>query len=317
MLRKTNPLIQGTVIKTTGSWHTVLFADGRTVPCRIRGKFRIKNTEITNPVAVGDQVDVVFQSGEHTGLITHIHERKNYIIRKSSKLSKRAQILATNIDQAILVITLESPVTTTVFTDRFLAAAEAYRIPVLMVFNKTDLYEEESLEELNNRIGLYSSLGYTCLATSVISGQGLDKLAEAIDGKTSLISGHSGVGKSSLLNAIDPSLKLRISDISEYHQAGKHTTTFPEMIRLSTGGRIIDTPGIKGFGSVDMNKEEIFHFFREIFTVSKHCRFHNCLHMGEPHCAVKESVEKGTISLSRYISYLNIMDEEEDEKYRS
>lgn len=309
--------MKGLVIKSTGSWYRVKLEDNRIIPCRIRGKFRTSGMEITNPVAVGDHVEVIPAENEPSGLITRIYERKNYIIRKSPNLSHKAQILAANIDQAILIITLKQPVTTTVFVDRFLASAEAYRIPTHLLFNKTDLYNKEEKKELGNWLSLYRSLDYHCLTSSIPRKEGLDEFKELLQNLFTLIAGHSGVGKSSLLNIIDPDLKLKTGEISNYHQSGKHTTTFPEMFAIKNGGYVIDTPGIKGFGMVDMDKEEIFHFFREIFRFSENCRYHNCLHMGEPGCAVKEAVKKGHIAYSRYLSYINMMEENEGEKYRS
>jgi len=306
---------KGLVIKSTGSWYMVRRDDESVLPCKIKGKFRLKGTQFTNPVAVGDRVYYEMTEDGKSGIITHIQERKNYIIRKSSNFSKEAQIIAANIDKAILVVTIVAPPTTTMFIDRYLASAEAYRIPVLMVFNKTDLYDAAETQQMDREIELYEGIGYPCLKTSVVSKVNIDRLKEEIKDKICLFSGHSGVGKSALVNIMDPSLRVRTGEISDYHRKGKHTTTFPEMYPLSQGGYIIDTPGIKGFGVVDMDREEIFHFFPEIFRKSKECQFYNCLHSREPRCAVREAVTSGLISRSRYQSYLNLL-EEEDTKYR-
>lgn len=275
----------------------------------------MKGIRSTNPIAVGDRV-VIIENEEGTALITEIEDRKNYIIRKSSNLSKQSHILAANIDLCFLVVTINHPVTSTVFIDRFLASAEAYRIAVNLIFNKTDIYTEEETEYMNALIAMYEYIGYPSIKISALKNEGIATLQEKIKDKITLFSGHSGVGKSTLINSLIPEAKLKTGAISGYHGKGMHTTTFSEMIELPQGGFIIDTPGIKGFGTVDMEKEEIFHFFPDIFKFSKDCRFHNCIHINEPDCAVRNAVQKHYISESRYKSYLSMMQEEEDEKYR-
>lgn len=309
---------QGLVVKSTGSWYSVEDENGELFNCKIKGKFRIKGIKSTNPIAVGDRVSfIVQQSADHSdriGLITAISDRKNYIIRRSINLSKQSHIIAANIDQAVLVITLKHPVTTTTFIDRYLASAEAYRIPVLLVFNKIDKLNENQITELQLLIELYKNIGYSCLLTSASTHFGMDEFKKAIQNKTNVINGHSGVGKSTLINLIQPKLKLKTSEISDYHKSGKHTTTFSELFKLDIGGYIIDTPGIKGFGMLEMKAWEISHYFKEIFTYSENCQYNNCSHTHEPGCAVKEAVENGEIAPSRFISYLGLLDE--DEKYR-
>lgn len=306
----------GIVIKSTGSWYKVKPDNGQSIDCKIRGKFRLKGIKTTNPVAVGDIVDYTIDNKTGQGIITNIHQRRNYIIRKSINLSKQAHIIAANIDKAILVVTLANPKTYTIFIDRFLMSAEAYRINSVIVFNKTDLYNNELIDEMDALINLYQNIGYQCLSVSAKTGLGINQLKDILKDKTCVISGHSGVGKSTLVNTIEPGLNLKILEISTYHEAGKHTTTFPEMHELTFGGYIIDTPGIKGFGVIDMEKNEISHFFPEMFNVLKNCRFYNCTHNHEPDCAVKKAVELGQISQSRYTSYLNILNNDDDDKYR-
>ena len=297
---------EGLVVKSTGSRFRVREADGTINECVIKGKFRTHGIKGTNPVAVGDMV--VFDPGDkETGIIKEIKDRKNYIIRKSPNLSKQYQIIAANIDQALLVITLREPETPVEFIDRFLVAAEAYRIPVKLIFNKIDLYSEKELQKLNDLKDVYENIAYDCFVLSLESGEGFKVIESLLGDKISLVSGNSGVGKSTLLRKLDPSLNLKVGSISDYHKQGKHTTTFAEMFLLPSGGYIIDTPGIKGFGLIDFAKEEIYHFFPEIFLISKACKYHNCLHFDEPGCAVKEAAEKGEIVWSRYRSYLNIM----------
>lgn len=311
---------EGLVIKSTGSWYTVEDVDGNTYECKIKGKFRLKGIKSTNPVAIGDRVIFSLQKVSEAenepkiGLITDIKERKNYIVRKSINLSKQAHIIAANIDQAILVVTLVYPVTTTTFIDRYLASAEAYRIPVLIVFNKIDRYNNEELKKLKELKSLYENIGYRCLETSAKSGQGIDELKQAIKDKTNVLNGHSGVGKSTLVNLIQPGLNLKTREISDSHKTGKHTTTYSALYKLDMGGYIIDTPGIKAFGMLDMEPEEVSHYFREIFLISENCQYNNCTHTHEPGCAVKEAVQNGEIAESRFISYLSIL--EGDEKYR-
>ena len=313
-------LKEGLVIKSTGSWFTVESDNGELFDCKIKGNFRIKGIKSTNPVAVGDRVKFTVQVNSDTnsqnavGLISAIEERKNYIIRKSQNLSKQSHIIAANIDQAVLVVTLTSPVTTTTFIDRYLASAEAYRIPVLIVFNKTDLLNVEQIADLKNLTEIYSKIGYTCIETSANSKLGIDALKEALKDKINVVNGHSGVGKSTLINIIEPGLSLKTGDISDVHNTGKHTTTFSALYKLSFGGYIIDTPGIKAFGMLEMEPWEISHYFPEIFRISDDCQYNNCSHTHEPGCAVKLAVENGEIAVSRFVSYLGLL--EADEKYR-
>jgi ribosome biogenesis GTPase len=308
---------KGLVIKSTGSWFVVKTTNGEILKCKIKGNFRIKGIKSTNPVAVGDHVHYVVDNNvgdEKIGWITSVSDRKNYIVRRSINLSKQSHIIAANIDQAVLVNTISYPVTTTIFIDRYLASAMAYRIPVLMVFNKTDCYNENERAKMDSLISIYSDIGYKCIRTSAKSQEGIDQFISEIKDKTNVINGHSGVGKSTLINIIQPGLNLKTSEISLMHKTGKHTTAFSEMYELSFGGYIIDTPGIKGFGMLDMESWEISHYFIEIFEMSKKCRYNNCSHTHEPGCAVKNAVEKGVIASSRYNSYIGML--EEDEKYR-
>ena len=307
--------MNGLVIKNTGSWYLVRTDDGSDVECKVKGNFRLKDIRSTNPIAVGDRVTIV-PNNEGTALITQIEDRKNYIIRRSSNLSKQSHILAANIDLCFLIVTINHPVTSTIFIDRFLAAAEAYRVPVNLIFNKTDLYAEEEIEYMDALISLYDYIGYPSIKISALHNTGLEILQEKIKDKTTLFSGHSGVGKSTLINALVPDVHLKTGAISGYHGKGMHTTTFSKMIELPQGGFIIDTPGIKGFGTVDMEKNEIFHFFPEIFKASKDCRYNNCIHINEPGCAVRDAVENHYISESRYKSYISMMQEDIEEKYR-
>lgn len=306
---------KGLVIKSTGSWYLVRTEDGHDIECKVKGNFRLKGIRSTNPVSVGDRVDIA-ENNEGTAFITNIEDRKNYIIRKASNLSKQSHILATNVDLCLLVVTINHPVTSTVFIDRFLASAEAYSVPVTLVVNKTDIYDDEDSEYLDSLIYLYESIGYPCLKISALQEDGLDALQEKIKDKITLLAGHSGVGKSTLLNRLIPHANVKTGAISDYHGKGMHTTTFSEMIELPEGGFIIDTPGIKGFGTVAMEKEEISHYFLEIFKFSQDCRYNNCMHMNEPGCAVLKAVEEHYISESRYKSYLSMIEEESDEKYR-
>ncbi|KAF0239038.1 MAG: ribosome bioproteinis [Prolixibacteraceae bacterium] len=308
---------QGLVIKSTGSWFTVESDIGELFDCKIKGKFRIKDIKSTNPVAVGDRVQFSVQStskDKNIGLITSISERKNYIIRRSQNLSKQSHIIAANIDQAVLVVTLTYPVTTTTFIDRYLASAVAYRIPVLIVFNKIDRLIEEQLNELNSLIDIYTKIGYQCITTSATTLHGIEELKEALKNKINVFNGHSGVGKSTLINILEPGLKLKTMDISDIHNTGKHTTTYSTLYKISIGGYIIDTPGIKAFGMLEMEPWEISHYFPEVFKISGRCQYNNCSHTHEPGCAVKVAVEKNEIAKSRFISYLGLL--ETDEKYR-
>ena len=306
----------GTVIKSTGSWYTVK-SEGEIIPCRLKGRIRLDGIKNTNPVSVGDIVDFDIEEGEEqTGVIKKIHERDNYIIRKSVNLARQTQIIASNLDQAILVVTLIFPKTFPRFIDRFLVTAEAYSIPSVIIFNKVDLYDEAVMDELEFFELVYRSAGYKVLVTSVETGEGLDKVKAILKDKTTLLSGHSGVGKSSLINTLDNNLNLKTSKISATHDQGKHTTTFAEMFELSFGGSIIDTPGIRGFGLVDMEKEEIGDYFPEILDLKEHCRFNNCLHLNEPGCAVKEAVEENKLAFTRYESYLQFVEGDDDETYR-
>ena len=306
--------MHGLVVKNTGSWYTVLTDDGQLIDSKVKGNFRLKGIRSTNPVAVGDRVELV-PNAEGTALITAIEDRRNYIIRKSQNLSKQSHIIAANVDQALLVVTVDYPQTSTTFIDRFLASAEAYRIPVILVFNKTDLFDEETLHYQQMMIRLYETVGYECRAISAETGEGVEELRTLLDGKISLLSGNSGVGKSTLINRLVPEANLRTAEISDAHNTGQHTTTFSEMIPLGSGW-IIDTPGIKGFGTFDMEPEEITSYFREIFRFSKDCRFSNCTHTHEPGCAVLKALEDHYIAPSRYQSYLSMLEDKDDSKYR-
>lgn len=299
----------GVVVKSTGSWYQVKTQDGNYVQCRIKGKFRLEGIKHTNPIAVGDQVDFEIETNneQNTGVINKIHDRKNYIIRKSSNLSKQTHIIASNIDQALLVASMVQPQTSLGFIDRFIMTAEAYHIPTMLIFNKADLYEGPLIDMLEETMSIYKNIGYQCFETSVINGKNTDHLKSILKDKTTLVAGHSGVGKSSLLNSISPGLNLKTGDISNFSQKGTHTTTFAEMFELSFGGNIIDTPGIKEFGIVDFNESEISHYFKEMRPFITQCRFNNCKHLNEPGCAVKEAVEKGEIASERFESYINIL----------
>jgi len=308
-------LKKGTVIKSTGSRYRVLYDDNIIIDTYIRGKLRIQGTRTTNPVAVGDNVRFDIDKKSGSGIITEVLDRRNYILRKSSNLSRHSQVIAANIDQVFLMITIIFPETPVEFIDRFIITAEAYRIPLIILINKTDLYGAEEIEKMKYLESMYMKIGYPVLCLSLYSNSDLYPLKHLMKDKVSLISGNSGVGKTSLLNTLNPSLNLKTEEISDYHKQGKHITTFPEMHPMPFGGFVIDTPGIRGFGVVDMEKKEIYHFFREIFEVSKGCRFNNCLHLDEPGCAVRTAVENGKIDFLRYKSYLNIM-ETDDRKYR-
>lgn len=307
--------MQGLVIRNTGSFYQVKTSDGEIVNCRIKGKFRIQGIKSTNPVAVGDYVTFsVTPEGE--GLISEIAERKNYVVRRPANLSKQRHIIAANVDQALLIVTVNYPETSTTFIDRFLATCEAYRVPAKIIINKKDLYSEEELEYMHNLMFLYEQIGYQCFAVSALTGDGVDNVRELLTGRVSLLSGNSGVGKSSLINAVCPDFKAKTGEISEIHNKGMHTTTFSEMFELDEGTYLIDTPGIKGFGTIDFEKEEVGHFFPEIFRISKDCRFGNCTHVHEPGCAVIKAVEESYISQSRYNSYLSVMEDCDAGKYR-
>ena len=309
--------MKGIVYKSTGSWYTVKAEDGKFYNCRIKGKFRIKGIKNTNPVAVGDYVEFDLEENidEVIGVIKHIEERENYIIRKSVNLSKQTHIIAANIDVAFLLVTLNNPPTFTTFIDRFLVTAEAYGIQAVLLFNKVDAYSQEEKDEILYLMAMYREIGYTCIPISAKSGKNIDKVKELMIDNTSLFSGHSGVGKSTLINRLEPSLELKTSAISEQHLQGQHTTTFAEMFDLSFHARIIDTPGIKGFGIVEIEKEELGDYFPEFFERKSECKFNNCLHVEEPKCAIKEALDEDEISWSRYKSYLQML-EGEDEHYR-
>ncbi len=303
--------MQGVVVKSTGSWYLVKTAASQIVECKLRGKFRMDGMKTTNPVAVGDSV--IFEMKDNIGLITGIEERRNCIIRKSTNLSKQKHIIAANIDLSVLIATIAFPRTSTGFMDRFLITAEAYNVPSAIVFNKYDLYDGVLSEVLNEYMKMYQAAGYTVLEVSALTGFNIDKLRELLKGKTSLLSGHSGVGKSHVLNVLDPGLELKTGDISEYHLKGKHTTTFAEMHTLSFGATIIDTPGIKEFGPVDFEAWELGHWFPEFKPLIPHCRFSNCTHVHEPGCAVREAAQKELIHPIRYNSYLSILNNVEEE----
>ena len=307
--------MKGLVVKNTGSWYTVLTDDGQLIESKVKGNFRLKGIRSTNPVAVGDRVELV-ANAEGTAFITAIEDRRNYIIRRSQNLSKQSHIIAANVDQAFLVVTVDFPQTSTTFIDRFLASAEAYRVPVVLVFNKTDLLDADLLRYQQMMMALYENIGYHCVAISAEIGEGVEALRPLLKQKITLLSGNSGVGKSTLINRLVPDANLRTAEISDAHNTGQHTTTFSEMISLPDGGWLIDTPGIKGFGTFDMEPEELTSYFPEIFRFSKDCRFSNCTHTHEPGCAVLQALEDHFIAQSRYQSYLSMMEDKDGSKYR-
>lgn len=307
--------MHGLVIKNTGSWYTVKTDDGQIIESKIKGNFRLKGIRSTNPVAVGDRVQLITNQ-EGTAFIAAIEDRRNYMIRKSSNLSKQSHIIAANIDMALLLVTINYPETSLTFIDRFLASAEAYRIPVVLLFNKTDILSDDELRLQEMVMNLYDTVGYQCVAISANTGEGLEQLRPLLKEKITLLSGNSGVGKSTLINALLPGSDLRTAEISDVHNTGMHTTTFSEMLPLPEGGYLIDTPGIKGFGTFDIEKEELSSYFKEIFEFSKDCRFNNCTHTHEPGCAVRKALENHYIAQSRYDSYLNMLDDKEEGKYR-
>ncbi|EGV43454.1 ribosome small subunit-dependent GTPase A [Bizionia argentinensis JUB59] len=305
----------GIVYKSTGSWYTVKTDLGAVYPCRIKGKFRMKGIRSTNPIAVGDRVDFDLDHDNNekpVGVIKNIHDRKNYIVRKSVNLSKQTHVIAANIDQVFLLITIDNPPTFTSFIDRFLVTAEAYSIKTILLFNKVDTYDDDTLNEVRYLAHIYRKIGYECIGISATTGKNIDKVKAIMTGKVSMFAGHSGVGKSTLVNAIEPTLDLKTKAISEQHMQGQHTTTFAEMFDLSFDAKIIDTPGIKGFGVVDMEKEEIGDYFPEFFALKEHCKFNNCIHVEEPECAVKTALDADEIAISRYRSYLQILEGDED-----
>ena len=309
--------MKGLVIKNTGSWYSVKTDEGNLVECKIKGNFRLKGIRSTNPVAVGDRVEIVTNQ-EGTAFISGIEDRRNYIIRKSQNLSKQSHIIAANVDLAFLVATIAHPQTSTTFIDRFLASAEAYSVPVVIVFNKVDLLQddEDAMRYLDKMVDLYETVGYRCVRVSAVTGEGLDQLQSMLHDQITLLSGNSGVGKSTIINRLLPGVNLRTAEISEAHDTGMHTTTFSEMLPLPQGGYLIDTPGVKGFGSFNMQPEEIGSYFKEIFHFSKDCRFSNCTHTHEPGCAVIKAVEDHYIALSRYQSYLGMLKDKDENKYR-
>ena len=316
--------MHGLAIRNTGYSYTVKSDTGEVFDCKVKGNFRIRGIRTTNPVAIGDKVTFVPQDVDgdleqaKQGLITELDERKNYIIRKSTNLSKQSHIIAANIDACFLIVTIKQPETPLQFIDRFLASAEAYRIPVILVFNKIDIIDDEWKEYLDGVINLYETVGYPCRRISATTGEGVEALRTELNGKITLLSGNSGVGKSTLINSLFPYLNLRTNEISDAYETGKHTTTFSEMFEVDNeGGYIIDTPGIKGFGTFDMKREEVGHYFKEIFQFSEDCRFNNCTHTHEPHCAVREAVERHDIAESRYNSYLSMLEDEKEDKYRA
>lgn len=307
--------MEGLVTKTTGSWIQVRRPDGSHIDCKLKGQFKIHGKKTTNPVAVGDKVDFIDLVDQGVGLINNIHDRYNYIIRKATKLSKVYHIIASNIDQAYLVVTAAFPRTSAGFIDRFLTTSEAYHIPAGLIFNKLDLYNEKVMNYYHQLLEIYKSVGYPCISISALTGQNIDEVRQTLKGKTTLLSGHSGVGKTALINSLQPDLNLRVGQISEYHEKGKHTTTFAEMIEMKDGSFIIDTPGIREFGLSDFRKEEVAERFPEFRALQLDCQFHNCSHIHEPRCAVKKALEEGKIHSSRYRSYLAIMNDEDLEEY--
>ena len=308
-------MAKGLVVKNTGSWYTVKTDDGQLIDSKIKGNFRLKGIRSTNPVAVGDRVEIITNQ-EGTAFISAIEDRRNYIIRKASNLSKQSHIIAANVDQALLVVTVNYPQTSTTFIDRFLASAEAYRVPVVLIFNKTDLLTDDERHYQEMMMTLYDNIGYKCIALSAEKGDGIDELVPLLGGKISVLSGNSGVGKSTLINRILPQANLRTAEISDVHNTGMHTTTFSEMLPLPEGGYIIDTPGIKGFGTFDIEPEELTGYFKDIFHFSKDCKFSNCTHTHEPGCAVLKAVEEHYIAQSRYQSYLSMLADKDENKYR-
>ncbi len=308
--------MQGVVIKSAGSVYDVRLDDGTLIECRVKGNFRLKGIKSTNPVAVGDKVALSVRD-DGTAYIIDILPRKNYIVRKASNLSKQSHILAANLDLCFLVITINHPVTSTTFIDRFLASAEAYRVPVVPVFNKTDLYNADEQLELDYLFAIYESIGYKCLKTSIATGEGIDSLRDMMRGKVSLLAGNSGVGKSSLVNAVAPQIAARTGEISKTHDKGMHTTTYSQMFEFMPDSFIVDTPGVKGFGTYDMESEEIAHYFVEFFELSGGCKYGNCTHTHEPGCAVLQALEEGKIAPSRYQSYLSMLEDKEEGKYRT
>lgn len=308
--------MKGIVVKSTGSWYNVKLENGEVVEARIQGKFRIKGIRSTNPVAVGDVVTIK-QDENLNNVIIEIADRKNYIVRKSINLSKHSHIIAANIDQAVLIVTISQPKTTTGFIDRFLISAEAYHIPTVLVFNKIDLYNKVELDELTSLMNIYTKIGYECIAVSALNNENLEVIKDVLKNKTSVVSGHSGVGKSTLLNTIEPTLDLKTSTISEMHEQGKHTTTFAEMFDLSFGGYIIDTPGVKAFGLIDFDKADLSHYFLEMRAILDHCQYSNCQHINEPKCAIKDAVAKNEIADFRYNNYLSMYNDDEEENYRA
>lgn len=310
-------MIKGKVLKSTGKWYIVELESGEIVNCRIRGKLRLDGLKTTNPIAVGDIVfinDQIDEEGNRT--IEDFEERRNYIVRKSTNLSKQKQILAANIDQAYLIVTLHSPVTHLAFIDRFLVSAESFRIPTTLLFNKIDLYSEDETEYMDALMYMYDTVGYPCKKISAEDPSTIGFLRDEIKGKQVMISGHSGVGKSTLVNALDPELNLKVGEISKAHKQGQHTTTFAEMHKLQSGGYIVDTPGIRAFGIVELDKAVISHYFPEMRALMNQCKFHNCQHMNEPNCAVKHAVDKGEIFESRYLTYIQLMEEDENDIHR-
>jgi ribosome biogenesis GTPase len=309
---------KGLVIKSTGNLYTVITSGKEKVDCKLTGRYRLEDLKSTNPVTVGDWIIFERKPGEQIGRIKEVLERKNYIIRKSSNLSKTYQLIASNLDQLILMATVEYPKTFPEFIDRYLVTAEAYSIPSIILFNKMDLYNQDQLDEVKGLMEIYSRIGYPCYSISALKRSSLETIRKLLDQKITLIAGNSGVGKSTLLNSLFPELNLKIDDISDYHKKGKHTTTFVEMFPLPEGGYVIDSPGIKGFGLIDMENEPLFHYFPEFFSTSRDCKFHNCLHINEPGCAVIKAVKDGKISISRYNSYLSLLEEQDQsDKYRS
>ena len=307
--------MQGLVIRNTGSWYEVRTDGGRVVRCKIKGNFRLRGIRSTNPVAVGDIVDLI-ENNDGTAFICEIADRRNYIIRRASNLSKQSHILAANIDLVLLFFTINYPETSSVFIDRFLASAEAYRIPVVILFNKTDLLDDGEMERMETFRRLYTSIGYTCYAVSVVKREGLEELPGLLKDKITLVAGNSGVGKSALLNVLVPTANAATASISDSHNVGMHTTTFSEMYDLPGGGSIIDIPGVKGFGTFDFEPQEVSHYFREIFNESQNCKYSNCMHLEEPHCAVRQAIAEGRIAASRYQAYLSMLGDKDEDKYR-